>query len=63
MQEMLWMRKGFGFSGPWTVIEQNRMLGLCFGHGSCAGLVEYSYNGGISALQADPQPRQPEATL
>jgi hypothetical protein len=23
----LWMRKGFGFAGPWTVIEQNRMLG------------------------------------
>ncbi len=30
-EAMLWMRKGFGFSGPWTVIEQNRMLGLCFG--------------------------------
>ncbi|MGD6219679.1 DDE-type integrase/transposase/recombinase, partial [Xanthomonas citri pv. citri] len=30
-EAMLWMRKGFGFSGPWTVVEQNRMLGLCFG--------------------------------
>src|ERR1700710_1369828 len=28
---MLRMRNGFGFSGPWTVIEQNRMLGFCFG--------------------------------
>ena len=25
------MRKGFGFAGPWTVNEQNRMLGVCFG--------------------------------
>ena len=23
--------RGFGFAGPWTVIEQNRMLDLCFG--------------------------------
>ena len=30
-EAMLWMRKGFGFAGPWTVIEQNRMLDLCFG--------------------------------
>ncbi len=30
-EAMLWMRKGFGFAGPWTVVEQNRMLGLCFG--------------------------------
>ena len=30
-EAMLWMRKGFGFSGPWTVIEQNLLLGLCFG--------------------------------
>ncbi len=29
-EAMLWMRKGFGFSGPWTIIEQNRMLGFCF---------------------------------
>lgn len=28
---MLWMRKSFGFVGPWTVVEQNRMLGLWFG--------------------------------
>ena len=28
---MLWMRKGFGFAGPWTIIDQNRMLDLCFG--------------------------------
>ena len=28
-EAMLWLRKGFGFAGPWTVIEQNRMLGLC----------------------------------
>ena len=25
------MRKGFGFAGQWTIIEQNRMLDLCFG--------------------------------
>ncbi|UDL94065.1 IS6 family transposase [Lichenihabitans sp. PAMC28606] len=30
-EAMLWMRKGFGFAGPWTVVEQNHMLGLCFG--------------------------------
>ncbi len=28
---MLWMRKGFGFASPWTVVEQNRMLGVCYG--------------------------------
>ena len=28
---MLWLRKGFGFSGAWTVREQNRLLALCFG--------------------------------
>src|ERR1700709_176470 len=28
---MLWLRKGFGFSGAWTVREQNRLLGVCFG--------------------------------
>jgi hypothetical protein len=27
----MWLRKGFGFSGPWTVCEQNRLLALCFG--------------------------------
>ncbi len=30
-EAMLWMRKGFGFAGPWTVVEQNRMLGFYFG--------------------------------
>src|SRR4051812_40992534 len=28
---MLWLRKGFGFAGAWTVREQNRLLALCFG--------------------------------
>ena len=27
----LWLRKWFGFAGAWTVHEQNRMLGFCFG--------------------------------
>ena len=27
----LWLRKGFGFSGPWSVREQNRLLAFCFG--------------------------------
>ncbi len=30
-EAMLWLRKGFGFSGPWTVREQNRLLAVCFG--------------------------------
>ena len=30
-EAMLWMCKGFGFAGPWTIIEQDRMLDLCFG--------------------------------
>jgi IS6 family transposase len=30
-EAMLWLRKGFGFSGAWTVCEQNRLLGVCFG--------------------------------
>jgi transposase-like protein len=30
-EAMLWLRKGFGFSGPWTIREQNRLLALCFG--------------------------------
>ena len=30
-EAMLWLRKSFGFAGSWTVVEQNRMLGLCFG--------------------------------
>jgi len=28
---MLWLRKGFGFAGVWTVREQNRLLAVCFG--------------------------------
>ena len=27
----LWLRKGFGFAGAWTVREQNRLLAVCFG--------------------------------
>ncbi|GJD66963.1 hypothetical protein MPEAHAMD_7162 [Methylobacterium frigidaeris] len=27
---MLWMRKGFGFSGVWTSREQNHLLAHCF---------------------------------
>ena len=30
-EAMHWMRKGFGFAGPWTIVEQNRRLRLCFG--------------------------------
>jgi IS6 family transposase len=30
-EAMLWLRKGFGFAGVWTVCEQNRLLALCFG--------------------------------
>src|ERR687883_1265835 len=30
-EAMLWLRKGFGFSGAWTVCEQNWLLSLCFG--------------------------------
>ena len=30
-EAMLWLRKGFGFSGAWTVREQNRLLSVCFG--------------------------------
>ena len=28
---MLWLRKGFGFAGEWTVPEQNQLLTHCFG--------------------------------
>jgi hypothetical protein len=28
---MLWLRKGFGFAGAWTVREQNHLLAVCFG--------------------------------
>ena len=27
----MWLRKGFGFAGAWTVREQNQLLGVCFG--------------------------------
>jgi transposase-like protein len=30
-EAMLWLRKGFGFAGAWTVREQNRLLGVSFG--------------------------------
>jgi transposase, IS6 family len=30
-EAMLWLRKGFGFSGAWTVREQNQLLAYCFG--------------------------------
>jgi transposase, IS6 family len=30
-EAMLWLGKGFGFSGAWTVREQNQMLVYCFG--------------------------------
>jgi transposase, IS6 family len=30
-EAMLWLRKGFGFAGAWTVCDQNRLLAVCFG--------------------------------
>ncbi len=30
-EAMLWLRKGFGFAGDWTVRRQNELLALCFG--------------------------------
>ncbi len=30
-EAMLWLRKGFGFSGAWSVCKQNSLLALCFG--------------------------------
>ncbi|TXM96520.1 IS6 family transposase [Methylobacterium sp. WL64] len=30
-EAMLWLRKGFGFAGAWTVRERNRLLAVCFG--------------------------------
>ncbi|KMO27274.1 IS6 family transposase, partial [Methylobacterium aquaticum] len=30
-EAMLWLRKGFGFAGTWTVGEQNQLLATCFG--------------------------------
>src|SRR4051794_15158621 len=29
-EAMLWLRKGYGFSGPWTMREQNRLLAVRF---------------------------------
>lgn len=28
---MLWLKKGFGFAGKWTVRTQNDLLACCFG--------------------------------
>ena len=30
-EAMLWLRKGLGFSGEWTVRRQNELLAFCFG--------------------------------
>lgn len=30
-EALLWLRKGFGFAGEWTVHRQNELLALCFG--------------------------------
>ncbi|PSJ20562.1 IS6 family transposase, partial [Halomonas sp. ND22Bw] len=30
-EAVLWLRKGFGFAGAWTVREQNQLLKVCFG--------------------------------
>jgi transposase-like protein len=30
-EAMLWLRKGFGFAGAWTVREQHQLLAHCFG--------------------------------
>lgn len=30
-EAMLWLKKGFGFTGEWTVRRQNELLALCFG--------------------------------
>lgn len=30
-EAMLWLRKGFGFAGEWTVNDQNVLLGYLFG--------------------------------
>jgi hypothetical protein len=30
-EAMLWLRKGFGFSGDWTVNDQNELLARLFG--------------------------------
>lgn len=31
VEAMLWLRKGFGFSGAWTVPQQNQLIAYCFG--------------------------------
>lgn len=31
LEEMLWLRKGLGFAGDWTVRRQNEWFALCFG--------------------------------
>jgi hypothetical protein len=30
-EAMLWLKKGFGFAGKWTVRTQNDLLAWCFG--------------------------------
>ena len=30
-EAMLWLKKGFDFSGQWTVCEQNDLIALLFG--------------------------------
>ncbi len=30
-EALLWLRKGFGFVGDWTVRRQNELIALCFG--------------------------------
>jgi len=30
-EALLWLRKGFGFAGDWTVRRQNDLLAICFG--------------------------------
>jgi transposase, IS6 family len=30
-EAMLWLKKGFGFAGDWSVRRQNELLALCFG--------------------------------
>jgi transposase-like protein len=31
LEAMLWLRKGFGFAGAWTVRDQNQLRACCFG--------------------------------
>lgn len=30
-EAMLWLKKGFGSAGPWSVLDQNHLLAACFG--------------------------------